>query len=201
MFVFAQGPGLLRQQYSKADHDLEYYRKWNYDVFIQPHFSNTTNRDTKGRIQLDIGGNVYYHFTKSFGLGTGVHYNQLAYSYTLENDTSIDQLRFVRLPLVLIGRPIKRLRLTLGVAYHWFLKASGQPPPLMERSRYPKGVFLNTLGLQTSVQYTVWKRFSVSFNYRFQKRSGNPIQRETQNFSGLALGVHYTLLNPNSATK
>lgn len=199
--VFGQGPELLRQQYSKADYDLEYYRKWNVDVFVQPHLSNTTNRDTKARLHLDVGGNVHYRFTKSFGLSSGIHYNRLSYSYTSENDTSIDRLRFLRFPFVLSGHPIKRLRITLGLAYHWLLEASGQPPPLNERSTYPKGIFLNSLGLQSSVEYTIWKRFSVSFGYRFQKRSANPIQRETQNFNGLTLGVHYSLLNPNRATK
>ena len=196
-FVFAQGPELLRQQYGKSPYDYEYFRKWNFDVFIQPHLSNTTNRETKGRLNVDVGGNVHYRFTKSFGLSSGVHYNRLAYDFALENDSSLDRIRFLRFPLVLSGYPVKRLRLSLGMAYHWLIEASGQPPPLTERLSYPKGVFVNSLGLMASVHYTVWKRLSVSFEYRFQKRSRDPLQRETQNFNGLALGLHYILLNPN----
>ena len=62
--VLAQGPELLRQQYGKSPYDYEFYRKWNFDVFIQPHLSNTTNRETKGRFNLDMGGNVHYRFNQ-----------------------------------------------------------------------------------------------------------------------------------------
>lgn len=194
--VLAQGPELLRQQYGKSPYDYEFYRKWNFDVFIQPHLSNTTNRETKGRFNLDMGGNVHYRFTKSFGLSSGVHYHRLAYNYTLENDSSLDRLLFLRFPLALSVYPVKRIRLSLGISYHWLLDAKGQPPPSTTPISYPEGVFVNSLGLSASAHYTVWKLFSTSLAYRFQKRSINPLQRETQNFNGLALGLHYTLLNP-----
>ena len=54
----AQGPGLLIQQYSKASYDLEYYRKWNFDVLLQPHLSKPTNRESKGKTSVKSGWKV-----------------------------------------------------------------------------------------------------------------------------------------------
>ena len=195
-FACAQGPELLIQQYDQGP-DLEYYRKWNFDVFIQPHLTKTADLNTKGRIQLDVGGNVHYRFDKNFGLSSGIHYQRISYAYALANDTSIDRLRFLRFPLVLSVYPVKRVQLSLGGSYHLALKASGQPPGTTERSFYPSKTFVNSLGVVAQARYQVWRKFSASFSYRFQKRNYNPIQRETQDFSGFALGIHYTILNPS----
>ena len=176
--------------------DLEYYRKWNFDVFIQPHLTNTADLNTKGRIQLDVGGNVHYRFDKNFGLSSGIHYQRISYAYALANDTSIDRLRFLRFPLVLSVYPVKRVQLSLGGSYHLALKASGQP-----RSHRTKFLSVENLcqqlGCDCAARYRLWRKFSASISYRFQKRNYNPIQRETQDFSGFALGIHYTILNPN----
>ena len=199
--VNAQGPELLIQQYNKYPYDLEFYRKWNYDVFLQSHITNTTNRETKGRIQLDAGANVYYQFTKTFGLSSGVHFSRIGYRYALANDESIDRIRFLRFPLLVNVYPVKRVRLSLGGSYNWVLNATGQPPPATERIAYGSRTFVNSLGMLVSAHYRIWKKFSVGIDYRFQKRSINPLQRETQNFQGLGLSVYYTLLNPYQRKK
>ena len=162
-FTCAQGPELLIQQYDQGP-DLEYYRKWNFDVFIQPHLTNTADLNTKGRIQLDVGGNVHYRFDKNFGLSSGIHYQRISYAYALANDTSIDRLRFLRFPLVLSVYPVKRVQLSLGGSYHLALKASGQPPGATERSFYPSKTFVNSLGCDcASTLSLVAKIFSLNF--------------------------------------
>lgn len=194
--LWGQGPDLLIQQYDKYPYDLEFYRKWNFDLFIQGHLSNTTYRETRGRLHLDVGGNVYYQFTKTFGLSSGVHYSRISYRYAFPTDESIDRIRFLRFPLSLNVYPVKRVRLSLGGSYNWVLGATGQPPPATERSTYPNKTFVNSLGMGVSASYRVWKKFSIELQYRFQKRSFNPLQRETQNFQGVALGINYSLLDP-----
>ena len=191
----AQGPGLLIQQYDQGI-DVEYYRKWNFDVFVQPHISNTNDLATKARINLDLGANVHYRMDKNFGLSSGIHYQRLSYRYELPNDTSLDRLYFLRLPLLLSLYPVNRLQLSLGGSYHLILRATGQPPGESERTTYPPKTFLNSLGVVVHAQYLIWRRFSASLSYRFQKRNYDPLQRETQDFQGFALGIHYTLLSP-----
>ena len=197
----AQGPGLLIQQYSKASYDLEYYRKWNFEVLLQPHLSKPTNRDSKGKIQFNLGGRVHYRMTKSFGLTSGVDYPRIKYQYAYENDNSVDHLNFFRLPLLLSVYPAKRLRLSLGGSYQFFLSATGQPPPATEPLAYPSGSFINSIGVMASAHYRVYRKFSASIGFHFQKRSSNPIDRLSQNFKGFSIAVAYTLLNPNQPNK
>ena len=196
LIAWAQGPGLLIQQYDEGI-DVEYYRKWNFDVFIQPHRSNTADLATKARLYLDLGANVHYRLDKNFGLSSGLHFQRLSYRYTLPQDNSIDRLHFLRLPLMISVYPVNRLQLSLGGSYHLLLRATGQPPGEPERIIYPAKTFVNSLGVLAHVQYLVWRRFSASLSYRFQKRNYNPLQRETQDFQGFALGIHYTLLSPS----
>lgn len=194
--IHAQGPDLLVQQYRQGE-DLEYYRKLNFDFTLLPHFSNTTDRETKGAISIDFGVNVHYRFTKTFGLSSGVLLHRIRYKYLYPNDNSNDHLQFLQFPLILSVYPYKRIRLFLGGAYQWILTAQGQPPPLTQATAYPKNTFINSLGIQGGAQYRVWKKFSVSILYQMQKQRSKALTRETQNFQGFALGISYTLLNPN----
>ena len=197
----AQGPGLLIQQYSKAPYDLEYYRKWNYDVLVQPHLSKPTNRESKGKLQFNLGGRVHYRMAKSFGLTSGVDFHRIKYQYAYENDNSVDHLNFIRLPLLLSVYPVKRLRLSLGGSYQFYLSATGQPPPATEPLPYPSKTFINSIGVMASAHYRVYRKFSAALGFHFQKRSSNPVDRVSQNFKGFSLGIAYTLLNPNQAKK
>lgn len=197
----AQGPGLLIQQYSKAPYDLEYYRKWNYDVLVQPHLSKPTNRESKGKLQFNLGGRVHYRMAKSFGLTSGVDFHRIKYQYAYENDNSVDHLNFIRLPLLLSVYPVKRLRLSLGGSYQFYLSATGQPPPATEPLPYLSRTFINSVGVMASAHYRVYRKFSAALGFHFQKRSSNPVDRVSQNFKGFSLGIAYTLLNPNQAKK
>lgn len=197
----AQGPDLLIQQYGQNAYDLEYYRKWNFDVLVQPHLSKPSNRESKAKLQMNFGARVHYRSAKTFGLTSGVDYHSLKYQYAYENDASVDQLRFLRLPLLLSVYPVKRLRLSLGGSYQFFLSATGQPPPATEVIAYPSRAFINSIGLMASAHYTVYRKFSASLGFHFQKRSDNPLNRVTQNFKGFSLGIAYTILNPNQSKK
>ena len=197
----AQGPDLLIQQYGKNAYDLEYYRKWNFDVLVQPHLSKPSNRESKGKLQLNLGARVHYRLAKSFGITSGVDYHRLKYKYAYESDNSVDQLRFLRLPLLLSVYPVKRLRLSLGGSYQFFLSANGQPPPATAPLSYPSRTFINSIGVMASAHYRVYRKFSASLGFHFQKRSNDPLDRVSQNFKGFSLGIAYTILNPNQSKK
>lgn len=189
----AQGGELLIQQYHKVGFDMEYYPKWNFDAFLQFHHSQPMDGMTRGRLHLNLGGRVHYRIEKTFGLTSGISYHRLAYQYNLAQDQSLDRLYFLRFPLGISVYPTKRIRLGLGGVYHFYLNATGQPPPSAERQPYPEGTFVSSLGMYANAEYLVWKRFSVSLNYSFQKKSYNNYSREKQNFQSFGLGIHYTL--------
>ena len=91
-FFYAQDGDLLIQQYDKNSIDLEFYRKLNFEVFLEPGITNTVDRETSGKINLNFGTNVHYRFTRTFGLSTGVHINKISYQNSLETNKSIDNL-------------------------------------------------------------------------------------------------------------
>ena len=192
----AQGNGLLIQQYGKSNVDEIGLRKWNFDAHLLLNRFNTTDRETKGKISRSAGGSVRYNFKKSYGLRTGIDIHSINYAYNLANDTSKDQLLFLSIPITGRLYPAKRVTLELGLVYNFLLQSKGDPPTNLEEFpvAYPNDTFSNSFGVLAAAHYTFWKRFSASLQYQFQKNNTNPVQRETNGFAGLMLGVHYTFL-------
>lgn len=192
----AQGGELLIQQYGKADVENIGLRKWNYEVHIAPNIFNTNNRATKSKLGISSGGTVSYNFKKSYGLRTGIDIHMLNYTYDSEKDSSKDELMFLSVPLTGRLYPVNRIKIELGIIYNFLLSAKGDPPTNTKEGAvpYPSGTFNNSFGMLAAVHYSVWKRFSVSVQYQFQKNNTNPLQRETNYFDGFLLGIHYTFL-------
>ena len=192
----AQGSGLLIQQYGKSNVDEIGLRKWNFDAHLFLNRFNTTDRETKGKISRSAGGSVRYNFKKSYGLRTGIDIHSINYAYNLANDTSKDQLLFLSIPMTGRLYPAKRVTLELGLVYNFLLQSKGDPPTNLEEFpvAYLDDTFSNSFGVLAAAHYTFWKRFSASLQYQFQKNNTNPVQRETNGFAGLMLGVHYTFL-------
>ncbi len=119
----AQGEGLLIQQYGKSDIVNINLRKWNFDSHLLLNYFNTNDRNTKGKINLSFGGSVRYNFKKSYGLRSGLTLHKISYAYDLDNDTSIDQLIFLSIPLSGRLYPVKNITVELGVIYNFLLSA------------------------------------------------------------------------------
>ena len=192
----AQSGDLLIQQYGKADVENMGLRKWNYDLHILPNFFNTNNRTTKGKLGISFGGTVRYNFKKSYGLRTGIDIHTLKYAYNSEEDQSEDQLIFLSIPLTGRLYPTNRVKIELGFVYNFLLNAKGDHPTNTKEGAvaYPDGTFSDSFGMLSAVHYSVWKRFSLSLQYQFQKSETSPFQRETNYFNGFLLGIHYTFL-------
>ena len=192
----AQGGDLLIQQYGKADIENIGLRKWNYEVHFAPNFFNTNNRTTKGKFGVSMGGTVLYNFKKSYGLRTGIDIHTLKYAYNSEKDQSEDKLIFLSIPLTGRLYPVNRVKIELGFIYNFLVSAKGDPPTNTKDGSvaYPNETFSDSYGMLSAVHYSVWKRFSVSLQYQFQKSETNPLQRETNSFNGFLLGIHYTFL-------
>ena len=61
-FAYAQDGELLIQQYQKNSIDLEFYRKLNFEVFLEPSLTNTADRETSGKINLNFGLGIRVRF-------------------------------------------------------------------------------------------------------------------------------------------
>ena len=89
---YSQGGDLIIQQYQKNNIDLEKFKKWNFELSVGLNYFNTIDRNSKGKINYEIGGVVYYMIKKSIGIKTGIEFLNYSYKYNLINDKSIDKL-------------------------------------------------------------------------------------------------------------
>ena len=197
--VYGQDGDLLIQQYDKNSIDLEFYRKLNVEVFLEPSLTNTFDRETSGKINLNFGTNIHYRFTRTFGLSTGVYINKISYQNNLETNKSIDNLKFITIPFFIKLYPLKKINFFLGGTYNFFQKGFNQLDKNAEKVEFINGVFVNSAGVFTGIEYIIKKRISTSISYKIQKRNYRNYQPETQNFSGINVGLYFKILNPERA--
>jgi hypothetical protein len=200
-FSYAQDGELLIQQYQKNSIDLEFYRKLNFEIFIEPNLTNTVDRETKGKINLNFGFNFHYRFTRTFGLSTGVYINKVSYQNTLETNKSIDNLKFITIPFFIKLYPLRKISFFLGGTYNFYQNGFNQIEKDEEKVEIINGIFVNSMGVFTGIEYIIKKRISTSISYKVQKRNYRNYQPETQNFNGIYIGLNFKLLNPEKAKK
>ena len=198
-FFYAQDGELLIQQYDKNSIDLEFYRKLNFEVFLEPSLTNTVDRDTSGKINLNFGTNIHYRFTRTFGLSTGLYINRIGYQNNLETNKSIDNLKFITIPFFIKLYPLKKINFFLGGTYNFFQNGFNKLDKNAKKVEIINGVFVNSVGVFTGIEYIIKKRFSTSISYKMQKRNYRNYQAETQNFDGIYLGLYFKILNPEKA--
>ena len=200
-FSYAQDGELLIQQYQKNSIDLEFYRKLNFEVFLEPSLTNTADRETSGKINLNFGTNIHYRFTRTFGLSTGIYINKSGYQNNLETNKSIDNLKFVTIPFFVKLYPLRKINFFLGGTYNFYQNGFNRMNKEAEKVEILEGVFTNSVGVFTGLEYIIKKRLSISISYKIQKRNYRNYQAETQNFNGIYLGLHFKILNPEKAKK
>lgn len=198
-FFYAQDGDLLIQQYDKNSIDLEFYRKLNFEVFLEPNYTNTVDRETTGKINLNFGTNVHYRFTRTFGLSTGVHINKISYQNSLETNKSIDNLKFVTIPFFVKLYPLRKINFFLGGTYNYYQNGFNRINKEAEKVEISKGVFANSVGVFTGIEYIIKKRLSISGSYKIQKRNYRNYQTETQNLKGFYISLNFKILNPEKA--
>jgi len=198
-FSNAQDGELLIQQYQKNSIDLEFYRKLNFELFIEPNLTNTVDRETKGKLNFNFGSNIHYRFTRSFGLSTGICINKIGYQNNLETNKSINNLKFITIPLFIKLYPLKKINFSLGGSYNFYQGGFSQIDKNAEKVEILDGVFVNSMGVFVGIEYIIKKRISSSINYKMQKRNYRNYQPETQNFYGVYLSLNFKILNPEQA--
>jgi len=198
-FFYAQDGDLLIQQYDKNSIDLEFYRKLNFEFFIEPNLANTVDRETKGKLNFNFGSNIHYRFTRSFGLSTGIYINKIGYQNNLETNKSINNLKFITIPLFIKLYPLNKINFFLGGSYNFYQGGFNQIDKNAEKVQILDGVFVNSTGVFTGIEYIIKKRISSSISYKIQKRNYRNYQPETQNFYGVYLSLNFKILNPEKA--
>ena len=94
---------------------------------------------------------------------------------------------------------MKKINFFLGGTYNFFQKGFNKLDKNAKKVEIINGVFVNSVGVFTGIEYIIKKRFSTSISYKMQKRNYRNYQAETQNYNGIYLGLYLKILNPERA--
>ena len=196
--TFAQGDENLLLQYRKGP-DISRYRKWNFDLHLRVVRIGPVGENTTPKIGYVLGGNIQYKFSKSIGISSGLGLLSVNYQYNLNDNSSYDQIDYLNFPLVIRVFPTQRTHFETGLLYHQLIKAKNSKiVDLRQKSNsYPDDIFKNAFGWLFAVHYNIWKKFHISVEYRFFKKSTVTNNIQKNNFNGFILGIHFLVLTPN----
>ena len=108
-----------------------------------------------------------------------------------------DRLSYFTIPIGIQLIPTKKSNIILGANYNIynngnFIISKGS----FERSEvYSEGIFRNTIGGFVQMGYKFYRNFETFVNFRWATRSSPAIQLQTNNTSGLQLGISYRIWN------
>ena len=196
--TFAQGDENLLLQY-RIGPDITIYRKWNFDLHLRGVMISPNGEYTSPKIGYVLGGNIQYKFSKTIGISTGIGLLSVNYQYNLKDNSTHDQIDYLNFPLAIRIFPTQRTLFETGLLYHHLIKAKNtEIVDLGQKSNYyPDNIFKNAFGWLFAVHYNIWKKFHLSVEYRFFKKSTITNNIQKNNFNGFILGIHFLILKQN----
>ena len=186
---------MLILQYNKGPALDESYSRWSIFAGIDLNRINTDQKNTSPK--LILGGFIQMEFRVSNSLGfvSGINYSPVKYSYKLK-DSLQDRLSYFSIPLGVRLHPTKKTSFGLGGHFNAFNKAEFISSKENERyEAYAEGVFKNSFGGFVQISYQFYKRFVIYANFRWASRISPAVQIQTNNTSGVQLGLTYPILS------
>lgn len=198
-WTFGQGDGNLLLQYRKGGDMSGMFRKWNFDLHLHGVYMKATGDYSSPKFGYAFGGGLQHKISKTFAVSSGLDFFTLSYQYKLSDNNSLDRIYYFSIPMTIRAFPSSSLFFEMGPLYHHMITAkNSEVVNLSQKSKtYPEGTFKNAFGWLFAIQYNIWRRFGLSFQYRFFKRPSDPGQIQKNNFDGYLLGIHYKILNPH----
>jgi len=191
----AQGGDLLIQQYSRGPNLDASFSKWSVAAGPQINRINSDLGNTSPTISFGGIIQLEYRFHKTVGLIFGINYTPVGYKYSLTESKSEDHLNYLSFPIFLRVHPTKKIHISLGGNYNYYLNGYQKFPfsDFEKRTFYSKKIFKNSFGITIQGGYCFYKKFIVYTNYRWTKRNSPAIQKQSNNTSGIQLGITYKL--------
>ena len=187
---------MLILQYSKGPALDEAYSRWSIYAGIDVNRINTYQKKTTPK--LILGGFIQMEFrmSRTVGFLSGTNYSPVKYSYQ-KNSLVEDRISYFSIPLGIRLHPTKKTSIGLGSHFNALNKA--EFIRFKENSEsyeaYSKGVFKNSFGGFVQLGYQFYKRFVIYGNYRWASRSSPAVQIQTNNTSGVQLGLTYPIFS------
>ncbi len=193
--LFAQDGYLLIEQYRQGPDLGSAYSPWEVDLIGSTTYWIPENKVLSPRLNYLAQIRVMYKPAKSLALISGFDYIPKNYTYETQNTIHLDRLTYFSVPLGIRLFPYKRVHLGLSLQYNLYQKGASRTPPkkpvLIEN--IPSGILKNSFGFCASVDYTIWKKFSLEVQFRFTKKNEPLFAIQTNSYTGWVLGLNYPL--------
>ena len=138
-----------------------------------------------------------FRISKTVAFVSGINYSPVKYSYEVKNSLFQDRISYFSIPLGIRLNPTKKTSIGLGSHFNAFNKA--EFIRLKENSEsyeaYSKGIFKNSFGGFVQLGYQFYKRFVIYANFKWASRSSPAVQIQTNNTSGIQLGLIYPIFS------
>ena len=193
--LFAQDGYLLIEQYREGPDLGSAYSPWEVDLIGSTTYWIPQNKVLSPRLNYLVQIRLMYKPAKSLAIISGFDYIPKSYTYETLNKTHLDRLTYFSVPLGIRLFPYKRLHLGLSSQYNLYQKGAYRIPPKkpVRIENIPPGILKNSFGFCASVDYTIWKKFSLEVQFRFTKKNESLYTIQTNNYTGWVLGLNYPL--------
>ena len=182
---------MLILQYNKGPALDKAYSRWSIYAGIDVNRINTDQKKTTpkrilgGFIQMEL------RMSKTVGFVSGINYSPVKYSYEVKNSLVQDRISYFTIPLGIKLHPTKKTSIGLGSHFNVLNKA--EFIRIVEDSEdykaYSKDIFRNSFGGFVQLGYQFYKRFVIYANFKWASRSSPAVQIQTNNTSGVQLGL------------
>ena len=194
--LFAQDGYLLIEQYREGPDLGSAYSSWEVDIIASSSLWIPENKVLSPKLNYLAQIRVMYKPAKSLALISGFDYIPKSYTYKTQDTINLDRLTYFSVPLGIRLFPYKRLHLGLSLQYHLYQNGASRTPPkkpVIIKNISP-GILKNSFGFCASVDYTIWKKFSVEAQFRFTKKNETLFAIQTNSYTGWVLGLNYPLI-------
>ncbi len=188
---------MLILQYNKGPALDKAYSRWSIYAGIDVNRINTDQKKTTPK--LILGGFIQMEFrmSRTVGFLSGTNFSPVKYSYQVKNSLVQDRISYFSIPLGIRLHPTKKTSIGLGSHFNALNKA--EFIRFKENSEsyeaYSKGVFKNSFGGFVQLGYQFYKRFVIYGNFRWASRSSPAVQIQTNNTSGVQIGLTYPIFS------
>ena len=138
-----------------------------------------------------------FRMSRTVGFLSGTNFSPVKYSYQVKNSLVQDRISYFSIPLGIRLHPTKKTSIGLGSHFNALNKAEFIRCKENSESyaAYSKGVFTNSFGGFVQLGYQFYKRFVIYGNYRWASRSSPAVQIQTNNTSGVQIGLTYPIFS------
>ena len=188
---------MLTLQYNKGPTLDDFYSKWSISPGININRITADQQNTSPKLALGGFIQVENKISKTVGFVSGLNYSPVRYSYEEIDSLVEDRLSYFNIPIGIKLIPTKKSNVILGANYNIYNNGSFivSKGPYKRSDVYSEGVFRNTIGGFVQMGYKFYGNFEVFMNFRWATRSSPAIQLQTNNTSGLQLGISYRVWN------